>query len=97
MTTDFDLNLDSAPLLQSIHQLDFVQMKGERLSSAHVGNSPQFALAAKPPSRLKSGRARGRPMGALSVSLKARREKGGVKPRESPGVRVCAGEGSVML
>ncbi|KAM4690288.1 E3 ubiquitin-protein ligase TRIM9 isoform 10-T10 [Rhinophrynus dorsalis] len=27
MTTDFDLNLDSAPLLQSIHQLDFVQMK----------------------------------------------------------------------
>ncbi|XP_015281231.1 PREDICTED: E3 ubiquitin-protein ligase TRIM9 [Gekko japonicus] len=28
MTTDFDLNLDSAPLLQSIHQLDFVQMKG---------------------------------------------------------------------
>ncbi|XP_075048924.1 E3 ubiquitin-protein ligase TRIM9 isoform X3 [Mixophyes fleayi] len=27
MTTDFDLNLDSSPLLQSIHQLDFVQMK----------------------------------------------------------------------
>ncbi|KAM9294134.1 E3 ubiquitin-protein ligase TRIM9 isoform 1-T1 [Gastrophryne carolinensis] len=27
MTTDFDLNLDSGPLLQSIHQLDFVQMK----------------------------------------------------------------------
>nr|XP_033808884.1 E3 ubiquitin-protein ligase TRIM9 isoform X1 [Geotrypetes seraphini] len=27
MTTDFDLNLDSAPLLQTIHQLDFVQMK----------------------------------------------------------------------
>ncbi|XP_062974326.1 E3 ubiquitin-protein ligase TRIM9 isoform X6 [Elgaria multicarinata webbii] len=27
MTTDFDLNLDSAPLLQSIHQLDFMQMK----------------------------------------------------------------------
>ncbi|XP_044127481.1 E3 ubiquitin-protein ligase TRIM9 isoform X9 [Bufo gargarizans] len=27
MNTDFDLNLDSAPLLQSIHQLDFVQMK----------------------------------------------------------------------
>ncbi|XP_029819478.1 E3 ubiquitin-protein ligase TRIM9 [Manacus vitellinus] len=27
MTTDFDLNLDNAPLLQSIHQLDFVQMK----------------------------------------------------------------------
>ncbi|KAJ6654049.1 hypothetical protein lerEdw1_007558 [Lerista edwardsae] len=29
MTTDFDLNLDSAPLLQSIHQLDFVQMKSK--------------------------------------------------------------------
>ncbi|XP_029454201.1 E3 ubiquitin-protein ligase TRIM9 isoform X1 [Rhinatrema bivittatum] len=27
MTTDFDLNLDSGPLLQTIHQLDFVQMK----------------------------------------------------------------------
>ncbi|XP_077322918.1 E3 ubiquitin-protein ligase TRIM9 isoform X5 [Lithobates pipiens] len=27
MTTDFDLNLDNGPLLQSIHQLDFVQMK----------------------------------------------------------------------
>lgn len=34
MTTDFDLNLDNAPLLQSIHQLDFVQMKGKDLSSA---------------------------------------------------------------
>ncbi|KAH0620228.1 hypothetical protein JD844_020286 [Phrynosoma platyrhinos] len=29
MTTDFDLNLDNAPLLQSIHQLDFVQMKSK--------------------------------------------------------------------
>lgn len=28
MTSDFDLTLDSAPLLQTIHQLDFVQMKG---------------------------------------------------------------------
>ncbi|XP_068110867.1 E3 ubiquitin-protein ligase TRIM9 isoform X2 [Hyperolius riggenbachi] len=28
MTTDFDLNLDNGPLLQSIHQLDFMQMKG---------------------------------------------------------------------
>ena len=28
MTTDFDLSLDNSPLLQSIHQLDFVQMKG---------------------------------------------------------------------
>ncbi|XP_061651584.1 E3 ubiquitin-protein ligase TRIM9 isoform X5 [Phyllopteryx taeniolatus] len=27
MTSDFDLTLDSAPLLQTIHQLDFVQMK----------------------------------------------------------------------
>ncbi|XP_043930251.1 E3 ubiquitin-protein ligase TRIM9 isoform X8 [Protopterus annectens] len=27
MTTDFDLTLDNTPLLQSIHQLDFVQMK----------------------------------------------------------------------
>lgn len=32
MTTDFDLNLDNAPLLQSIHQLDFVQMKGKNIS-----------------------------------------------------------------
>lgn len=30
MTSDFDLTLDSGPLLQTIHQLDFVQMKGER-------------------------------------------------------------------
>lgn len=29
MTTDFDLSLDNSPLLQSIHQLDFVQVKGE--------------------------------------------------------------------
>lgn len=29
MTSDFDLTLDSGPLLQTIHQLDFVQMKGE--------------------------------------------------------------------
>lgn len=34
MTTDFDLNLDNAPLLQSIHQLDFVQMKGKNISRA---------------------------------------------------------------
>ncbi|KAM4832261.1 E3 ubiquitin-protein ligase TRIM9 isoform X4 [Marmota monax] len=27
MTTDFDLSLDNSPLLQSIHQLDFVQVK----------------------------------------------------------------------
>lgn len=30
MTSDFDLTLDSGPLLQTIHQLDFVQMKGSR-------------------------------------------------------------------
>ena len=30
MTSDFDLTLDSGPLLQTIHQLDFVQMKGEK-------------------------------------------------------------------
>ncbi len=29
MSSDFDLTLDSGPLLQTIHQLDFVQMKGE--------------------------------------------------------------------
>lgn len=29
MTSDFDLTLDSGPLLQTIHQLDFVQMKGK--------------------------------------------------------------------
>uniref|UniRef100_A0A3Q3WEU0 E3 ubiquitin-protein ligase TRIM9 n=1 Tax=Mola mola TaxID=94237 RepID=A0A3Q3WEU0_MOLML len=31
MTSDFDLTLDSGPLLQTIHQLDFVQMKGNRV------------------------------------------------------------------
>lgn len=30
MTSDFDLTLDNGPLLQTIHQLDFVQMKGNR-------------------------------------------------------------------
>lgn len=30
MTSDFDLTLDSGPLLQTIHQLDFVQMKGSK-------------------------------------------------------------------
>lgn len=29
MSSDFDLTLDSGPLLQTIHQLDFVQMKGK--------------------------------------------------------------------
>uniref|UniRef100_A0A8C6X957 E3 ubiquitin-protein ligase TRIM9 n=1 Tax=Naja naja TaxID=35670 RepID=A0A8C6X957_NAJNA len=40
MTTDFDLNLDSAPLLQSIHQLDFMQMK----SSSPVPAPPILQL-----------------------------------------------------
>lgn len=31
MSSDFDLTLDSGPLLQTIQQLDFVQMKGESL------------------------------------------------------------------
>ncbi|XP_068110869.1 E3 ubiquitin-protein ligase TRIM9 isoform X4 [Hyperolius riggenbachi] len=34
MTTDFDLNLDNGPLLQSIHQLDFMQMKDLQGASA---------------------------------------------------------------
>lgn len=33
MTSDFDLTLDSGPLLQTIHQLDFVQMKGTQTES----------------------------------------------------------------
>lgn len=55
MTTDFDLNLDNAPLLQSIHQLDFVQMKGksvpgaparaERLRAARRGAEEGFGLS----------------------------------------------------
>ncbi|XP_032355613.1 E3 ubiquitin-protein ligase TRIM9 isoform X3 [Etheostoma spectabile] len=32
MTSDFDLTLDNGPLLQTIHQLDFVQMKGCNLA-----------------------------------------------------------------
>uniref|UniRef100_H9G3X0 Uncharacterized protein n=1 Tax=Anolis carolinensis TaxID=28377 RepID=H9G3X0_ANOCA len=40
MTTDFDLNLDNAPLLQSIHQLDFVQMK----TSSSVPAAPFLQL-----------------------------------------------------
>uniref|UniRef100_A0A8C1RWF9 Tripartite motif containing 9 n=1 Tax=Cyprinus carpio TaxID=7962 RepID=A0A8C1RWF9_CYPCA len=34
MSSDFDLTLDSGPLLQTIQQLDFVQMKGESLFPA---------------------------------------------------------------
>ena len=39
MTSDFDLTLDSGPLLQTIHQLDFVQMKGTRDSDRIWGSS----------------------------------------------------------
>ncbi|XP_071752330.1 E3 ubiquitin-protein ligase TRIM9 isoform X9 [Centroberyx gerrardi] len=34
MNSDFDLTLDSGPLLQTIHQLDFVQMKGTGVPAA---------------------------------------------------------------
>ncbi|XP_067099999.1 E3 ubiquitin-protein ligase TRIM9 isoform X1 [Osmerus mordax] len=40
MTSDFDLTLDSSPLLQTIHQLDFVQMKG----SSSVPAAPMLQL-----------------------------------------------------
>lgn len=41
MTSDFDLTLDSGPLLQTIHQLDFVQMKGKGGDgSDRFSNSP---------------------------------------------------------
>ncbi|XP_032963654.1 E3 ubiquitin-protein ligase TRIM9 isoform X4 [Rhinolophus ferrumequinum] len=40
MTTDFDLSLDNSPLLQSIHQLDFVQMKGACLRPPGHSNVP---------------------------------------------------------
>ena len=42
MTTDFDLNLDNGPLLQSIHQLDFVQMKGKAVPLLVLGASVQL-------------------------------------------------------
>lgn len=41
MTSDFDLTLDSGPLLQTIHQLDFVQMKGERDPPSSATISPR--------------------------------------------------------
>lgn len=44
MTTDFDLTLDSGPLLQTIHQLDFVQMKGNNYSSLQRVRDSQVAL-----------------------------------------------------
>ncbi|XP_042193884.1 E3 ubiquitin-protein ligase TRIM9 isoform X12 [Callorhinchus milii] len=40
MNTDFDLTLDNAPLLQTIHQLDFVQMK----VSSPVPSAPMLQL-----------------------------------------------------
>lgn len=40
MTTDFDLSLDNSPLLQSIHQLDFVPVKGECLGSSVPVRAP---------------------------------------------------------
>lgn len=42
MTSDFDLTLDSGPLLQTIHQLDFVQMKGSRRVTVWNVNSFLF-------------------------------------------------------
>lgn len=54
MTTDFDLNLDNAPLLQSIHQLDFVQMKGKNISSAF--QKPVSACAERFRATLHRGR-----------------------------------------
>nr|XP_057912998.1 E3 ubiquitin-protein ligase TRIM9 isoform X3 [Doryrhamphus excisus] len=39
MTSDFDLTLDSAPLLQTIHQLDFVQMKGTGVPNEVCGRA----------------------------------------------------------
>ncbi|KAM9355439.1 E3 ubiquitin-protein ligase TRIM9 isoform 5-T5 [Pholidichthys leucotaenia] len=47
MTSDFDLTLDSGPLLQTIHQLDFVQMKGCNLPwffSSSVPAAPMLQL-----------------------------------------------------
>ncbi|CAL8284028.1 unnamed protein product [Lota lota] len=40
MSSDFDLTLDSGPLLQTIHQLDFVQMKGETHAGVCVVPAP---------------------------------------------------------
>ncbi|NWQ83975.1 TRIM9 ligase, partial [Columbina picui] len=74
MTTDFDLNLDNAPLLQSIHQLDFVQMKGKNISSAfqkplsaHAGPTHRREGAAEqsfasPPNKSEHPRTRGTPV-----------------------------------
>lgn len=42
MTSDFDLTLDSGPLLQTIHQLDFVQMKGKAAQRRYRGEDGVF-------------------------------------------------------
>ncbi|XP_034624564.1 E3 ubiquitin-protein ligase TRIM9 isoform X7 [Trachemys scripta elegans] len=49
MTTDFDLNLDSAPLLQSIHQLDFVQMKVSLIHRAQRSGTTASSPVPAPP------------------------------------------------
>ena len=36
MTPDFELTLDTGPLLQAIHQLDFVQSKGKCHSCLYI-------------------------------------------------------------
>ncbi|XP_030881581.1 E3 ubiquitin-protein ligase TRIM9-like [Leptonychotes weddellii] len=52
MTTDFDLSLDNSPLLQSIHQLDFVQMKGACLHPPQIEQHPEWILMLEAGSRL---------------------------------------------
>jgi len=52
MTTDFDLSLDNSPLLQSIHQLDFVQMKGACLHPPQIKQHPEWILMLEAGSRL---------------------------------------------
>ncbi|OXB72818.1 UNVERIFIED_CONTAM: hypothetical protein H355_011342 [Colinus virginianus] len=59
MTTDFDLNLDNGPLLQSIHQLDFVQMKGKGI--------PLLALGT--PCNLRNPTCSAKPNGCWSLQL----------------------------
>lgn len=65
MTTDFDLNLDNGPLLQSIHQLDFVQMKGKAVPLLVLSASVQL-IAGQEQRRRGSQRAE---FGRLRLSL----------------------------
>lgn len=45
MTSDFDLTLDSSSLLQTIHQLDFVEMKGkDELCDRHLDKLSAIVL-----------------------------------------------------